>query len=92
MLGEQKKDKTQRRSAIDWSRRGHRTGITQAMATKRLADTSEDFKELEKEQKEKRQLWLEADKKRHDAAVHVRKVIKSSEQDQGQTAQRIKAK
>lgn len=81
MLDEQKKDRTKRRSGTDWSREGYRTGITQEMATQRLADTSENSKKLEGDQKERRRLWLEADKTRHNAAVRVREIIKFSKQE-----------
>ncbi|KAG0064077.1 hypothetical protein BGZ90_002382 [Linnemannia elongata] len=81
MLDEQKKDRTKRRAGTDWGREGHRTGITQAMATQRLVDTSEISKNLEGEQKERRRLWLVADNTRHNAAVRVREIIKFNEQE-----------
>jgi len=85
MLDESKKDKSKRRAGTDWSREGQRTGITQTMALQRLTDINNQIKDVEAVQKQKRDLWLEADRIRHDAAVHQRKVAKSGSRQQTQT-------
>ncbi|KAK3840822.1 MAG: hypothetical protein J3R72DRAFT_524850 [Linnemannia gamsii] len=61
VLDESKKDKTQKRAAIDWSREGPRTGITQQMAQERLVTLNSEIKDIEKEQKAKRDAWVAAD-------------------------------
>ncbi|KAK3831451.1 MAG: hypothetical protein J3R72DRAFT_495540 [Linnemannia gamsii] len=68
VLDESKKDKTQKRAAIDWSREGPRTGITQQMAQERLVTLNSEIKDIEKEQKAKRDAWVAADQYRHEAA------------------------
>ncbi|KAK3806528.1 MAG: hypothetical protein J3R72DRAFT_530723 [Linnemannia gamsii] len=59
VLDESKKDKTQKRAAIDWSREGPRTGITQQMAQERLVTLNSEIKDIEKEQKAKRMHGLQ---------------------------------
>lgn len=85
MLDESKKDKSKRRAGTVWSREGQRTGITQTMALQRLTDINNQIKDVEAARKQKRDLWLEADRIRHDAAVHQRKVAKSGSRQEAQT-------
>ncbi|KAG0357539.1 hypothetical protein BGX24_006178, partial [Mortierella sp. AD032] len=54
MLDEAKKDKRMKRGGTDWSREGHRTGISQQMAKERLVDLKAEIKDVEIDQKAKR--------------------------------------
>ncbi|KAK3843434.1 MAG: hypothetical protein J3R72DRAFT_383384 [Linnemannia gamsii] len=85
VLDESKKDKTQKRAAIDWSREGPRTGITQQMAQERLVTLNSEIKDIEKEQKAKRDAWVAADQYRHEAAVYQRQNKQRSSQHSGST-------
>ncbi|KAK3844920.1 MAG: hypothetical protein J3R72DRAFT_437455 [Linnemannia gamsii] len=85
VLDESKKDKTQKRAVIDWCREGPRTGITQQMAQERLVTLNSEIKDIEKEQKVKRDAWVAADKYRHEAAVYQRQNKQRSSQHSGPT-------
>ncbi|KAK5808840.1 hypothetical protein F5H01DRAFT_52172 [Linnemannia elongata] len=80
VLDESRKDKTQKRTGIDWSREGARTGISQQMAQERLVTMNNEIKDVEKDQKAKRDAWVAADKDRHEAAVHQRQIKHLSSQ------------
>ncbi|KAG9071356.1 hypothetical protein KI688_005567 [Linnemannia hyalina] len=82
---ESRKDKTQKRTGIDWSREGARTGITQQMAQERLVTMNNEIKDVETDQKAKRDAWVAADKDRHEAAVYQRQIKQLSSQHPGST-------
>ena len=82
---ESRKDKTQKRTGIDWSREGARTGITQQMAQERLVTMNNEIKDVETDQKVKRDAWVAADKDRHEAAVYQRQIKQLSSQHPGST-------
>lgn len=85
VLDESKKDKTQKRAVIDWSREGARTGITQQIAQERLVTSNNEIKNVEKDQKVKKDAWVAADKYRHEAAVYQRQTKQRSSQHSGST-------
>lgn len=80
VLDESRKDKTQKRTGIDWSREGARTGISQQMAQERLVTMNNEIKDVENDQKAKRDAWVAADKDRYEAAVHQRQIKHLSSQ------------
>ncbi|KAG9063538.1 hypothetical protein KI688_004422 [Linnemannia hyalina] len=82
---ESRKDKTQKRTGIDWSREGARTGITQQMAQERLVTMNNEIKDVETGQKAKRDAWVAADKDRHEAVVYQRQIKQLSSQHPGST-------